>query len=105
MGAHHDTLREVRLGENNGAERLQHLDERGIVTGRRADTTDVAQGCVESADIKLVFERHGDAMQRSDSLTVIGAMPVKLTGVLQCTIKAHFGQAVDGQLLKVRVRE
>lgn len=60
--AHHYTLREVCLGQHDGAELLEHLDQNCIFARGIECAADVSERGVIAADIKLVFQSDGDAV-------------------------------------------
>ena len=61
----HDTLREVGLGNDNGAHTLQHLDEGRIFRGRCKGSTHIADGGVDALHVELIFQCYGNTMQRA----------------------------------------
>lgn len=90
--APHDALGQVGFCNHNGAEALKNLhNRRGDELGCVVDVTDIADGGVGSGDIELVFERYGEAMQR----TALGWWKrVKFGCVRESTGEERFGESV-----------
>lgn len=64
--APHDALRQVGLCDHDSTEALEDLhDCRGGELGCVVDVADIADGGVDPKDVKLVFERYGEAVQRA----------------------------------------
>lgn len=92
LPTHHDALRQVRLGQDDGAQRLEHGHEDGVGVGWSKGAADVADGRVVALDVELVLERDGHAVQRTDGRAMGGQMAVQLDGTLERVGKEDLGQ-------------
>lgn len=64
--APHDALRQIGLCDHDGAETLENLHQcRGDELRCVVDVADIADGRVDACDVELVFERHGETVQRA----------------------------------------
>ena len=67
----HNTLREIRLSDDNGTHLLENLNKHGIVFGWSKGSAHISQSRVDAFNVELIFQRDRDSMQWSSELSGI----------------------------------
>jgi hypothetical protein len=67
---YHYTLRQIRLGYDDGTHLLQQRNKDAVLRSWLEGTANISQGAVVALDVELVLERYWDAVQRSHSAPI-----------------------------------
>lgn len=90
---HHDTLRQVRFGDDDSAHSPQERYQNTILLCRLECSPNVPERTVVPANIKLILQRHGHTMQRPHKASMFSEKAIQLTGLSQCIVKKYLSEA------------
>ncbi|KAI6765895.1 hypothetical protein HG530_006965 [Fusarium avenaceum] len=83
-----------RLGHDDGAQFLEDGDHDGRVGGGLEGAAHVTESCVDSLDVKLIFDGDGDAVEGTDEAFVSVEEGVEISGTFDGRLEEWFAEAV-----------
>lgn len=98
--APHDTLRQIRLGDEHDAGISEDLDDVCIFGGGLEGSTDVAEGRVVALDVELVLYGHWDAVEGTDGCAMSGEVVVEFAGSLEGCVEEDLCVSVSAAPLQ-----
>lgn len=94
LHTYHDTLWEIRLRNDDRSKILQDLHNDRIFRSGVERTANVAQRCIMTFDIELIFDGEWDSVKGATNLFGGLKFSIELFGLLQGVIEDDFGEGV-----------